>query len=206
LDPGDDDDDRLAARSRHGDPTALAELYRRHGPRLLAYLERRLGNRPDAEDVLQETFLRIFAGRGRYDGRGRFHAWLFTIATRLAADRMRAGRRQAQLLRAHHDPSDSSAPAEAALGERARACIERVLADLPEDYAIAFHLRVREDFAYHDMSILCGAPEGTLRSRVHHTLRRIRDALAREADALFPARAPAPPANRAGEREGEDPT
>jgi RNA polymerase sigma-70 factor (ECF subfamily) len=194
-----DDDDLLAARCRSGDPTALAELYRRHAPGLCGYLERRLGHRQEAEDVLHETFLRIFEGRGRYDGRGRFRAWLFTIATRLAVDRARERRRHDELLRAHPEPDAAGAAPEAALGERILARIESVLADLPEEYAIAFHLRVRDDFAYRDMAAICGDPEGTLRSRVHHAIRRIRDALAREPGAPAAPQRPSTPAHRGPE-------
>ena len=91
------EDDELARRSRSGDPRALATLYRRHAPALMEYLRRLCGNPADAEDVLQETFLRVFEGRGRYSGRGRFRSWLFTIATRLAHDRHRRRRRQSGL-------------------------------------------------------------------------------------------------------------
>jgi RNA polymerase sigma-70 factor (ECF subfamily) len=59
----------------------LADLYRRHAPALLAYLERMCGGRAEAEDALQETFLRVMKGRGEYREEGRFRAWLFTIAT-----------------------------------------------------------------------------------------------------------------------------
>lgn len=174
-----DDDDALASKSRAGDALALAKLYQRHAPGLLRYLERRLGRRDDAEDILQDAFIRIFEGRGRYQGRGQFRAWLFTIATRLAWDRAREHRRHDEILQTQYasDTSGAARQPEVALGERTLARIEAVLNDLPRDYALAFHLRVREGFSYAEIAAISGDPEGTLRSRVHHTLRRLREGL-----------------------------
>jgi RNA polymerase sigma-70 factor (ECF subfamily) len=175
-----EDDDRLAERSRRGDAAALAALYRRHAGGLVAYLERFLGDRGDAEDVLQDTFVRIFEGRGRYRGSGRFRAWLFTIATRLARDRVKQRQRRAELLRAGREaPPREPDPLSLAVVRQVEAIIDSVLADLPSTYASAYHLRVREGFSYREMAEICGDPEGTLRSRVHHTLKRIRDELPR---------------------------
>jgi len=175
-----EDDDLLAARSRKGDGMALARLYQRHAPALLRYLERCAGSRSEAEDILQETFLRLFEGRGRYEGRGRFRSWLFTVATRLVLDRARRARRHADLLESGAAPWSplEQVPSDAFLPGRTQQRIEHALADLPSDYALAFHLRVREGFSYAEMAAMSGAPEGTLRSRVHHAVRRIRAALA----------------------------
>ena len=62
--------------------------------------------------------------------------------------------------------------------------IESALADLPASYAMAFHLRIRERFSYREIASMCGEPEGTLRSRIHHTLGRIRKALDEESPRL----------------------
>jgi RNA polymerase sigma-70 factor (ECF subfamily) len=170
-------DDELASRSRRGDPRALAGLYRRYAPPLLGYLLRILGNRSDAEDVLHETFLRLFEGRGQYSARGRFRAWLFTVATHIARDRLKQTRRRDELLAeaadrlrpcATPDPLDDVAHLE--LLRR----VESVLADVPPAYAIAFHLRIRESLSYREIAAICDEPEGTLRSRVHHALKRVR--------------------------------
>lgn len=180
---GRDDDDSLALRSRDGDPVALARLYRRHAPRLLRYVERMLDDTAEAEDVLQETFVRVFEGRGRYRGRDRFRSWLFTIATRIAFDRARQRRRHAELLEQRNlevQPSAAADPWDQLTHEEILARIESVLADLPTEYAVAFHLRVREEFSYREMAEICGDPEGTLRSRVHHALKRVRDAIQRQ--------------------------
>jgi RNA polymerase sigma-70 factor (ECF subfamily) len=173
-------DDQLALRSREGDPRALALLYRRHAPALLAYLERILPDRADAEDVLHETFLRLFQGRGRYREQNRFRGWLFTVATRLAWDRLNSERRRGDLLRASPEavkPSAASDPAREAERHEVLRRLGSTLADLPPSYAMAFHLRLREEFTYPEMAAITGEPEGTLRSRVHHALKRIRRTL-----------------------------
>lgn len=173
------DDDALAAHSRAGDPLALATLYARHAPGLLAFLERRTISREEAEDVLQETFVRIFEGRGSFEGRGRFRAWLYTIAMRLAQDRAQERRRRTEILATRFGPESQvhTDPDEIALGERGQERLEAVLRALPSEQGLALQLRFRDGFSYREMAELCGEPEGTLRSRVHHALRRVRDAL-----------------------------
>jgi len=179
----DRDCDILAARSRRGDPRALAVLYRHLAPSLLAYLERMLRERADAEDVLHDAFLRLFEGRGWYTGRGRFRAWLFTVATRLAFDRIKRRRRLSELEPYVRETALPRAAPSAGEGASYRELLERIesaLRDVPSAYAVAFHLRVREAFSYREMADICGEPEGTLRSRVHHTLRHLRGTLERD--------------------------
>lgn len=179
-DAGFREDDDLAMRCREGDPAALATLYRRHAPPLLGYLTKLLGEPAEAEDVLQETFVRLFEGRGRYHGRGRFRAWLFTVATRLARDRQRQTRRRRDLDAAAIDElihGSRSDPTERIRYQDLSRRIDAALLDLPPAYAATFHLRVRESFSYEEIADMAGEPEGTLRSRVHHALRRVRQAL-----------------------------
>ncbi len=175
------DDDRLAALARKGDPGALATLYRRHAPALLEYAARITGERAEGEDVLHETFLRVFQGRGTYRGRGRLRAWLFTIATRIARDRRRSGMRHAALEAKAKDtiaPVAAADPLDEAMRRQLLSRVESVLDDLPRSYAVAFHLHIREDRSYKEIASISGEPEGTLRSRVHHTLMQIRRSLA----------------------------
>jgi RNA polymerase sigma-70 factor (ECF subfamily) len=174
-------DDELAARARRGDPRSLAVLYRRHAPALLDYLSRIFGERADAEDVLQESFLRLFQGRGSYQGRGRFRAWLFTVATHLARDRLQQTRRRGELVNGAADSLRPSVPPDPLEDVARRELVRRVdsaLADLPASYSMAVHLRLRESFSYREIAAMTGEPEGTLRSRVHHALKRLRVALA----------------------------
>ena len=175
-------DEDLVRRSRAGDPAALALLYERHAPRLLGYLRRVLRNHEEAEDVLQDTFMRIFEGRGQYAERGRFRSWLYTIATRKAMDCIRNQSRRTELLMQHadrisflHDPWKQRADRQ--LLER----VDAVLHTLPPEYITAFHLRIREEFRYSEIAGICGDSEGTLRSRIHHALKKIHQAFAHQA-------------------------
>lgn len=169
-------DDELAVAARSGDARALAVLYERYATRLMAYLERLLSSRADAEDALQDVFLRVFEGRGAYDPCGRFRAWLFTVAHHVAHDRLR---RRSLVLDVEASRLVTT-PAHTADERALLADVERVLADVPPSYVEAFHLRFREGMRYRDMAAILGEPEGTLRSRVHHTKERIRRALSPE--------------------------
>ncbi len=174
------DDDRLARLSRKGEAHALATLYRRHAPALLDYITRITGERADAEDIVHETFLRIFQGRGKYKGRGRFRSWLFTIATRIARDRQRRDRRHGELKIEAGDtiaPAGSRDPLRLAEDHDVEGKIDSALADLPQSYAIAFHLRIRQEMSYREIAAISGESTGTLRSRVHHALKRLRQSL-----------------------------
>ncbi len=87
------DDESLARQARAGDLSALEALVRRWQVPIVRFLERRVGDRTDAEDLFQETFIRVQQNLDRYDDRRSFKTWLFTIAWRLAANHLRDRRR-----------------------------------------------------------------------------------------------------------------
>ncbi|MBK8164998.1 MAG: sigma-70 family RNA polymerase sigma factor [bacterium] len=173
--------DELAGRARDGDPLALTRLYEAFAPALLAFVIRLTGDRAAAEDVIHDVFLRLIEKRGRLDARGRFRQWLFVVAANEARTRLRQGRRFRDLdsdacgIAAKTTLATAPDSPEGDLEHReCLALIEQVLAQLPPGYAEAFHLRVREGFGYGEMAAITGEPEGTLRSRVHHSLTSLR--------------------------------
>jgi RNA polymerase sigma-70 factor, ECF subfamily len=89
------DDESLARLARAGGSSAMDTLVRRWQIPIVRFLERRIGNRTEAEDLFQETFVRIYQNLDAFDDRRSFKTWIFTIAWRLAAnhlrDRKRAG-------------------------------------------------------------------------------------------------------------------
>ena len=100
------DDQSLARLARAGDSAAMEALIRRWQVPLVRFLQRRVGNHSDAEDLFQDTFVRVCQNLQQYDDRRSFKTWLFTIAWRLAANHLRDRRQSSddQALEAVHDP------------------------------------------------------------------------------------------------------
>lgn len=100
------DDQALARLACAGDPAAMEALVRRWQVPLVRFLERRVGSRSDAEDLFQETFVRVCQHLRHYDPHRSFKTWLFTIAWRLAANHLRNRRHQFgdAALETVHDP------------------------------------------------------------------------------------------------------
>ncbi|NTU51164.1 MAG: sigma-70 family RNA polymerase sigma factor [Candidatus Aminicenantes bacterium] len=84
-------DEELARRARAGSVRSFEELARRYKRRLFVYLRPRVGSDEDAEDLVQETFLKLYRNIGSYDPEFRFSTWLYTSAGRLAIDAYRKG-------------------------------------------------------------------------------------------------------------------
>jgi RNA polymerase sigma-70 factor (ECF subfamily) len=143
-------DDRLMERGAQGDEEAFRLLVARWERPLFAFHARMLGSREEAQDLGQETFIRVFRQARRYRATGRFRSWLFRIAGNLARSRLRRRRIVAWVPfdAFRHDRAADAPDAEASaiLDERRRA-VRDALARLPERQRQALVLR-----RYHDMS------------------------------------------------------
>ena len=84
------DDGHLAQRHLAGDPQAFGALVDRYQTRLLTFIDRSIGNRERAEDLVQEVFIRVFRRLRRFDGTQRFSSWIYTIASNLAKNEITA--------------------------------------------------------------------------------------------------------------------
>jgi RNA polymerase sigma-70 factor, ECF subfamily len=178
------DDDELIAAIARGDDAGLRELFSRHAPWLAARLRAALPA-ADVEDVLQETFLAVWQGAGRYrpDGRaGAAGGWLWGIARRQAALLLR--RRGPATLTLPAVPAvlaggtqQAGDPAEAAL---VRADLDRAVAALGSAGGVereVWRLMYVEDRPLAEVAELMGVPEGTVKSRAHRTRKVLRRAL-----------------------------
>src|ERR1700688_827816 len=90
-------DETLMGRYGRGDAAAFEVLYRRHEMRVWRYLERNVGNRATADDLLQEVWFAVARDAARYSPSARFTTWLFTIAHNRMIDSVRTNRRQTSL-------------------------------------------------------------------------------------------------------------
>jgi RNA polymerase sigma-70 factor (ECF subfamily) len=170
---GDLDVPDLVSRARRGSLPAFTELVARFEDRLFNFLLRRAATRADAEDLVQETFVRAWQQIGRYDRRWQFSTWLFTIGRRLAADHGRRGAPAASPGRGPADDGDPGAPiADRELCRHIWALADRVL---PETQRTALWLRYAEDLSTREIARVLGKSPVMVRV----TLLRARKALRR---------------------------
>jgi RNA polymerase sigma-70 factor, ECF subfamily len=182
-------DEELLAAYQQGDPGAFEDLLRRHRAPLFTFLLRMLGNREKAEDLAQETFLRIIKGAQAWEHRARFHTWLFTIARNLCVDQARRDRfRRADSLDAQ-GPGEEPAmvdsvpgreidPCRGAESARLRPVLQNALLSLPAEQREVFVLREQAGVPFREIAEMVGVNENTVKSRMRYALEGLRKALA----------------------------
>lgn len=166
-------DEALMARLQAGDERALETLMQRYQGPLYGFLSRRVGSA--ADDLFQETWIRVVRARETFDLERRFSAWVYQIANNLCRDRYRrleVQRRAIESARVE-DETLRESPAVPALreGDRMR---ERVLA-LPDRLREVLVLRYYEDLGEEEMARVLGVPRGTIKSRLHAAVKALRE-------------------------------
>jgi len=182
--------DRLLQRARKRDAQALEKLVDMYSSRVFGMLYRLTGSREAAEDLLQETFLRVVRMIGNYQHAGRFESWLFRIAANLARDHARRGRRRGQRATLEGSERDGAGavPAvdprtdpgarllEREAGERLNACLH----ELPEMDREIIVLRHFSGLSFREIADVLEIPLGTALARAHRALRRLRESFREE--------------------------
>ena len=178
-------------RFQRGEARAFETLMHRHRTPVYAFLLRLTGERTRAEDLVQETFLRLVKASAGWEPRAAVRTWLFTIARNLAVD---ASRRQvfraAEPLDApgpdgegqRHPPPAATGPApdEAAEAARLRPRLEAALAVLPADQREVVLLREHAGLSFPEIAEAVGVNENTAKSRMRYALLALRERLAAE--------------------------
>lgn len=157
----------------NGDAEAVRPLMERYRRPLAAMLQRALGS--DAEDVFQETWIRVVRSAHRYDPEQRFGAWLFAIAWNLVKDRWAARRVVSDDVDLSALASLERSPEERAVEADRAERVRDVVARLPERLAQAILLRYFEELSEKEVAERLGIPVGTVKSRIHHGLRLLRE-------------------------------
>lgn len=161
------------ARLAAGDRTALADCFRQFGARVWRIAKGLLGQAAEADDAVQEVFLKVRERAAQFDGRGAFEGWLRQIAVRHCLDRL-AQRRRDRLAPA--DAALREAPARAqsdvaALEDREQ--LERALERLPEEFRTIVLLREIGGLSYRELADALEVPIGTVMSRLARARERL---------------------------------
>jgi RNA polymerase sigma-70 factor (ECF subfamily) len=180
------DDDALE-QARRGDRDAFRVLVEHHATAVFRLAYRMTGNETDAEDMVQETFLRAWREIRRFDGRASFGTWLHRICANRTVDFLRARNRWQPALSAagpdqEHDPfrnmpSELPSPERSARSAQASSMLEPALAALSEIERTAFVLRHYEGLAIDEVASALGVQPGAARHSIFRAVRKLRRAL-----------------------------
>src|SRR5438105_1746802 len=182
-------DEELLAAYQQGDVGAFELLLRRYRAHLFTFLLRMLGDRERAEDLAQETFLRIVKGAQAWEHRARFQTWLYTIARNLCVDQSRRDRfrRADSLDQTGPDdepplvdsvPGREPGPDRGAENARLRPLLQKALLSLPPDQREVFILREQAGVPFKEIAEMIGVNENTVKSRMRYALEALRKTLA----------------------------
>ena len=189
-------DDELMERYRAGDENAFTLLVRRHQQPLVSFIARYINDRDGAEDLAQETFIRIFKASRRYKpGRAQFKTWMYHIASNLCKNELRnRGRRDRyrvdnvvdgdgggdseQIDLIESAPADSAFQPEVALERKElHEAIQTAIAELPEQYRVPLVLRDLQGLSYDEISEVLELRSGTTKSRINRARLMLKDKL-----------------------------
>lgn len=180
------DDLSLVAACRDGRTEAFSLLVQRYQGRLFPTIARLVGSPEDAEDILQDAFVRAFEKLDQFQGESSFYTWIYRIAVNLALSGHRRRRvrtvaaiRRRALLRGPH-PVDESAEADPSVplerAERER-LVRAALDQLGPEHRAVVLLKDFDGRRYEEISEILGIPVGTVRSRLHRARCELRDRL-----------------------------
>ncbi|HEY2899215.1 MAG TPA: sigma-70 family RNA polymerase sigma factor [Polyangia bacterium] len=184
--------DELIGSAKRGDRHALERLMTHARPRLLAVALRMVRDHDEAEDVVQESLIKVCRHVTRFEGRSSFSTWLHRIVVNTALDRLRRapGRRDRLAERDDatgegaasavdaSDSDDSDTPERQYLRAEAAAIVHRALERLSPTHRQALALRELDGESYQSIAEIVACPVGTIMSRLFHARRRLAEELA----------------------------
>ena len=174
-------DAELVTKTRNGDSEAFGELVARYYDGCWRFAYHMLGERADAEDVLQETFLRAYLALGRYDERDQFRGWLYRILTNQCRNALTSrGRRVRRFIQDEVAIEGAPAPPQAAPAGIHDVVLSKALSQLDPAQREALLLKYAEGLEYTEMSKMTGVGESALKMRVKRGSERLRGLLGQE--------------------------
>lgn len=161
-------------RTSQQDAAAFSLLIQRHQTPVMNFF-RRSGDSMAAEDLAQETFLRLYNYRSRYQPTAKFTTFLYTLARRTWIDHLRKTGRRRKATDVH--AADAVGRAESAQSTAARIQAREALAELSEEMRIVVILNVYQGMKYQEIADVLEIPLGTVKTRMYHATRKLRSIL-----------------------------
>ncbi len=168
-----DEDVRLARACAEGDTAVFERIYREHGDRMKSIAYNHLGNTSDAEDAVQETFLKVHRAASTYTGEAAFSTWLYRILINTCYDALR--RRQRRIQEAPIDDFISSQRAAQSVDDAKRMTLRKMLAVLPEQRRSVFVLFEVEGLSHAEIGKILNISEGNSKWILFATKKQLRE-------------------------------
>lgn len=181
-------DAQIMEKVREGDAEAFGQIVMRHQRALINYFHRLSWNAALSEDLAQDTLVRIYEARGRYEARSQFTTYMYRVARNLWIDHVRR-----RVRRGNEASLDAPAGEEGTLGdlmvatdhgdERQRELaarmrtVMRAVSRLSQEQRELFTLSHVKDLRYREIALILDIPEGTVKTRMHTLMRRLREEL-----------------------------
>jgi len=167
-------DEALAAAAVRGDRNAYACLMHRHRPTAIALAASMLGNRDDAEDIVQDAFVRAYLALPRFHAGARWAPWLMRIVQNGCRDMIRR-RRVRRLEEPRPNLADSAgSPEDCVLAIEGRSILAERVGRLPEKFRVPLRMRYVHQRTYREIAEALGIPESTVMGRLAGALRILR--------------------------------
>lgn len=178
---------RLTERAKRGDREAFAELIEIYKDKIFQLAYRMVGNRQEAEDIAQETFLRVYANLHQYNESYKFSTWIYRIATNLCIDRGRKKRPDFSLDEQAEGTegldwysrlaSQDKTPEEKVVTQELQETVQEALNELAPKYRSIMILRYIEDLSLQEISEVLKLPVTTIKTRIHRGREALRGRL-----------------------------
>jgi RNA polymerase sigma-70 factor (ECF subfamily) len=173
----DKSDESLLSDAAAGDQGAFTTLMRRHEDRIFSLAYRITGNRSDALDATQDTFVSAFKQAARFRGESQFSTWLYRVGVNACNDLLRKKARTPVPSSDDMPVADDSGAPGVAEAASLRIDLSRALAELPADYREAVTLHDLGGVPYEEIAQLTGVAIGTVKSRISRGRRRLAEIL-----------------------------
>lgn len=177
--PGSDEYEIDLQKFRIGDPDTFERVVRAYYERVYRLSVTLLANPTDAEDAVQDTFLRIHRKAATFRGESSLSTWIYRIAHNICLDALKGRRRrsthslQAYETMGRNVPDPHAGPEERAFSADESARVRAALSSLPEEYRVVLVLREVEDLSYDQIADVLKCPVGTVRSRLARGRRQL---------------------------------
>jgi len=179
-------DEELIGYFQNGDYQAYNELVERYKDKLVNFIFRYTGNRDDAEDFAQDTFLKLYKSKHLYKEIAKFSTWFYTIALNTVKTNLKKKSRMSTLSISDYDdesnkdydlPSDSGEPDELINSKMEVEFIQKAINNLDKSFREVILLRDVQDLEYDEIAKITGLPLGTVKSRINRGREKLKSVL-----------------------------